>query len=50
MKFRLDGFVLIAVLLFNTVSSQQKITPYVDERVELMSSIFRMIGAEEYSD
>lgn len=50
MKFRLDGFVLIAVLLFNSVSSQQKITPYVDERVELMSSIFRMIGAEEYSD
>lgn len=36
--------------LGNLGQAQSKIEPYVDERVELLSSIFRLIEADEYSD
>lgn len=42
------AFSLIA--LGNLGQAQSKIVPYVDERVELLSSIFRLIEADEYSD
>lgn len=50
MKVQVKIYFLGMLLIYNAVFSQQKIVPYVDERVELMSSIFRMMGAEEYSD
>lgn len=36
---------LISILNF----SQEKLTPKVDERVEIVSTVFRLAGAEEYS-
>ena len=38
------------IILGSLGQAQNKIEPYVDERVELMSSVFRLIDAEEYSD
>lgn len=44
---------IIFTILFLTSTygfGQQKIKPYVDERVELLSTVFRVLGAQEYSD
>ncbi|MGX9985616.1 DUF4932 domain-containing protein [Soonwooa purpurea] len=41
---------LTLMLIGNLANAQNKIEAYVDERVELMSSVFRMIDAEEYSE
>ena len=48
-NFRI-GLGIILMNIGNIFHAQSTIVPYVDERVELMSSIFRMMGAEEYSD
>lgn len=50
MKIQLNTLSLFAILFCNALSGQQKIVPYVDERVELMSSVFRLMDADEYSD
>lgn len=39
------SILLISILNF----SQEKLTPKVDERVEIVSIVFRLAGAEEYS-
>lgn len=39
------SIVLISILNF----SQEKLSPKVDERVEIVSIVFRLAGAEEYS-
>lgn len=50
MKTQLNKYFLIAAFAGTQVFGQQKIQPYVDERIELMSTIFRLIEAREYSD
>ncbi|WP_407497269.1 DUF4932 domain-containing protein [Elizabethkingia anophelis] len=50
MKTQLNKYFLIAAFAGTQVFGQQKIQPYVDERVELMSTLFRLIEAREYSD
>ncbi|XJR88075.1 DUF4932 domain-containing protein [Elizabethkingia anophelis] len=50
MKTQLNKYFLIAAFAGTQVFRQQKIQPYVDERVELLSTIFRLIEAREYSD
>lgn len=50
MKNKVYSLVLPLVLACFNAQAQHKIQPYVDERVELMSSIFRLIDAREYSD
>ncbi len=41
---------MLSVLLVSILNfSQEKLTPKVDERVEIVSTIFRLAGAQEYS-
>ncbi|AQX12797.1 DUF4932 domain-containing protein [Elizabethkingia meningoseptica] len=49
MKIPFNKLFILLGLTGNLIFGQQKIQPYVDERVELMSILFRLIDAQEYS-
>ena len=49
MKIQFNKLFILLGLTGNLVFGQQKVQPYVDERVELMSILFRLIDAQEYS-